>query len=78
MPFFVPAKKREVSLYYPLASLWANSIELRSLFFKHHSLRVAKFAEILGKASKFPDLEMLCFSALLHDVGMVVVPEEIL
>ncbi|MHA2610987.1 MAG: HD domain-containing phosphohydrolase [bacterium JZ-2024 1] len=78
MAFFSPVKKREVSPYYPIASLWANSIELRSLYFKQHSARVAKFAEILGKASKFPDLEMLTFAALLHDVGMVVVPEEIL
>ncbi len=78
MGLFTLTRKKEYQALLPIFAAWANSVELRSLFFKHHSYRVGKLAEILGKAVKFPDLEKLFLAGLLHDVGMIIVPEEIL
>jgi HD-GYP domain-containing protein (c-di-GMP phosphodiesterase class II) len=53
--------------------------ELRPSTYRH-SVRVARFARATGKAFGFDDtkLRQLAHSAVLHDVGKILVPESIL
>src|SRR5918998_1986858 len=45
-----------------------------------HSVRVAKFARATGRAFGFNDarLRQLCYTAVLHDAGKILVPEVVL
>jgi putative nucleotidyltransferase with HDIG domain len=58
------------------------AIETKDGYTRGHSLRVAEYAVILGEYYIFLggkiDLETLRISALLHDVGKVYIPNEIL
>ncbi len=46
----------------------------------HHSVRVAYWAEAIAQALGLPeaDIQVICWSALLHDVGKIALPESIL
>lgn len=43
-----------------------------------HSDRVAKYAQVLGEALNYEKLEILEKAALVHDVGKITIPEQIL
>jgi putative nucleotidyltransferase with HDIG domain len=59
---------------------WGESIESKDAYTHGHCSRVADFACMLAEAAAFPPDEMMWFrmGALLHDVGKVSVPLEIL
>jgi putative nucleotidyltransferase with HDIG domain len=59
---------------------WGESIESKDAYTQGHCSRVADFACMLAEAAGFPHDEMMWFrmGALLHDVGKVSVPLEIL
>ena len=59
---------------------WGASIESKDSYTQGHSSRVADYACLLAEATGFSAQEMLWFrmGALLHDVGKVSVPLEIL
>lgn len=66
-------------------SIRNNSLLLDELRFYHrdtynHSIRVAKLSFDMGKALYFPSIyqEYLCTAGLLHDIGKVKIPIEIL
>lgn len=46
----------------------------------YHSVRVSRFSRAVGKTFGFSDerLKQLCYTAVLHDVGKILVPEIIL
>ncbi|HEY0006870.1 MAG TPA: HD-GYP domain-containing protein [Pyrinomonadaceae bacterium] len=46
----------------------------------HHSVRVSRLSRTVGRALGFEDerLKQLCYTAILHDVGKMLVPEVIL
>jgi len=58
----------------------AAAVEAKDPLTKGHVQRVAKLAVAVGKEMGLagPKLEMLRFAALLHDVGKIGVPEQIL
>ena len=45
-----------------------------------HSVRVSRFSRAIGRAYGFDDtrLKQLCYTAVLHDVGKILVPEVVL
>src|ERR1051325_4830376 len=45
-----------------------------------HSVRVSRFSRAIGRAYGFDDarLKQLCYTAVLHDVGKILVPEAVL
>ena len=59
---------------------WSGSIELKDLYTRGHSDRVAEYACAIAAEAGFDDKTLFWFrmGALLHDVGKIVVPSEIL
>jgi len=71
-------EKRKISKQMVLALV--KSVELRDTYTYGHSERVKDYAlQIAKKASLFgPQLEVLADAAILHDIGKIAVPQEIL
>ncbi len=66
--------------FYDVVSRWAQTIEEKDLYTLGHCERVADYACALARDVGFDDITMFWFriGALLHDVGKIVVPLEIL
>lgn len=58
----------------------AQTIDKRDPVTAGHSMRVTKYSLLVGQAMEVPDddIDVLRYSALLHDYGKIGVPEEIL
>lgn len=59
---------------------FAKSIDIKDQYTKGHSFRVAEYAKMIAMKLGYSDkvLENIYHIALLHDIGKVVIPEEIL
>ncbi len=59
---------------------FAKSIDLKDQYTKGHSFRVAEYARLIAERMGYNDksLENIYHIALLHDIGKVVIPEDIL
>ena len=59
---------------------FAKSIDIKDPYTKGHSFRVAEYAKMIAMKLGYSDkvLENIYHIALLHDIGKVVIPEEIL
>lgn len=59
---------------------FAKSIDIKDQYTKGHSFRVAEYTKMIAERMGYNDkaLENIYHIALLHDVGKVVIPEEIL
>jgi putative nucleotidyltransferase with HDIG domain len=68
------------SAFLQIVREWGESIESKDSYTQGHCSRVADYACLLAEAADFSSQEMLWFrmGALLHDVGKVSVPLEIL
>jgi len=55
-----------------------NSIDLKDPYSKGHSLRVAEYSVEIARRMGITELENLYYVALLHDIGKVAVPDDIL
>ena len=66
--------------FYVVVARWARTIESKDSYTHGHCERVASYASALARDIGFDEMTMFWFSigALLHDVGKVVVPSEIL
>lgn len=66
--------------FYDVVTRWAQTIEEKDLYTLGHCERVADYACALARDVGFDDITMFWFriGALLHDVGKIVVPLEIL
>jgi len=66
--------------FYDLVAKWAGSIESKDAYTLGHCERVADYACALARDVGFDDITMFWFriGALLHDVGKIAVPSEIL
>jgi uncharacterized membrane protein len=71
---------RVSQVYGKVLSSLANTVEVRDRHTLGHCERVAKNALVLGKASGLDDrqIELLYWSALLHDLGKLMIPDYIL
>ncbi len=58
----------------------SHLIELKEPYTAGHQIRVARISELIGKEMGFDEnrLRILRFSALLHDIGKIILPIEIL
>ena len=72
-------KQREDLLIGILVAL-TRAIDAKSKWTAGHSERVTRYAEEIGRALDFGEEQMriLCISAILHDIGKIAVPEQIL
>ena len=68
------------SRFYDLVTKWAHGIESKDAYTLGHCERVADYACVLARDVGYDDITMFWFriGALLHDVGKIVVPSEIL
>jgi putative nucleotidyltransferase with HDIG domain len=68
------------SMFLNIVALWGDSIESADHYTRGHCDRVASYACALAQAAGVSDDVLLWFrmGALLHDVGKIVVPPEIL
>ncbi len=59
---------------------FAKSIDIKDQYTKGHSFRVAEYARLIATRMGYSDkvLENIYHIALLHDIGKVVIPEDIL
>ncbi|HWH53213.1 MAG TPA: HD-GYP domain-containing protein, partial [Gemmatimonadaceae bacterium] len=66
--------------FYDVVISWAQTIESKDVYTRGHCERVAEYACALARDVGFDDITMFWFriGALLHDVGKVSVPSEIL
>lgn len=66
--------------FYVVVAGWARTIESKDSYTHGHCERVANYASALARDIGFDEMTMFWFriGALLHDVGKVVVPSEIL
>ena len=58
----------------------ANTIDAKDAYTNGHSTRVAKYSMMIAKRMGYADeeLEKLYYAALLHDIGKIGVPREII
>ena len=58
----------------------ANTIDAKDAYTNGHSTRVAKYSVMLARKMGYTDekLERLYFAALLHDIGKIGIPKEII
>jgi putative nucleotidyltransferase with HDIG domain len=66
--------------FYLVAARWGQTIESKDAYTLGHCERVADYACVLARDVGFDDITMFWFrmGAVLHDVGKIVVPSEIL
>lgn len=59
---------------------FAKSIDIKDKYTNGHSMRVAKYARMIAKKAGFPDkaADAVYNIGLLHDIGKITVPDEIL
>ncbi|MCX7957067.1 MAG: HD domain-containing protein [Endomicrobia bacterium] len=68
------------NLFESLLKSFATAVEVKDPVTKGHSLRVRKYAVNIAKALNLPalDLKILEYAAILHDVGKIGIPDNIL
>lgn len=67
-------------LSFEIISTIASMIEAKDSYTKGHSVRVAEYSAVIAKAAGWDDKEVqnLKYIALLHDIGKVGIPDEVL
>jgi HD-GYP domain-containing protein (c-di-GMP phosphodiesterase class II) len=76
----VKAFEEKESLFIGILMALTNAVDAKSKWTAGHSERVAKYSEQIGLSLKLSetDLRDLSLSAILHDIGKIGVPENIL
>jgi putative nucleotidyltransferase with HDIG domain len=64
--------------YISMINLLVDTVEMNDNYTYHHSLSVAKYAMMIGKAIGFENLKDLELAAQLHDIGKISIASEIL
>lgn len=83
-PTLVPASLTEPEELVPevveMVKVLATALYSKSDYYKSHHLETARFAELVAKIMGLPQqqVEQLRVASLLHDVGVLSIPEEII
>lgn len=59
-------------------SIMIEALNATDSYTKGHSDRVSKYVQIIGKAMGYEDLQTLEKASLVHDIGKITIPEQIL
>ncbi|MCR4755670.1 MAG: HD domain-containing protein [Lachnospiraceae bacterium] len=73
-------REKDKSIIVQTMQTFSNFIDTKDPSTKGHSTRVAHYSRELAKKLKLPpkDIELIYYIALLHDIGKVYIPDEIL
>ena len=74
------ARKKESEMFEQTTEALANAIDAKDKYTSGHSIRVALYSRRIASEARLPDktCEQVYFAALLHDVGKIGVPLEII
>lgn len=78
--FYKEAEKREAALFEETTEALANAIDAKDKYTHGHSARVAVLSRRIAQEAGFSDTEceQVYFAALLHDVGKIGVPDDVI
>lgn len=80
LDFYKEAQKKESEMFEETTEALANAIDAKDKYTSGHSIRVAYYSRLIAKEAQLPEktCEQVYFAALLHDVGKIGVPLEII
>ena len=64
--------------YHEMINLLVTVVEMNDSYTYHHSYRVSEYAQMIGKAIGYKDLNTLELASMLHDIGKISIPTNIL
>ncbi|MBR3224909.1 MAG: HD-GYP domain-containing protein [Atopobiaceae bacterium] len=78
--FYKEAQKREATLFEETVEALANAIDAKDKYTHGHSTRVAILSKLIAEEAGLSEKECeeVYFAALLHDVGKIGVPDEVI
>ena len=78
--FFREQQKKEFEMFEETTEALANAVDAKDKYTSGHSIRVAYYSRLIAKEAHLPEktCEQIYFAALLHDVGKIGVPLEII
>lgn len=78
--FYKEAQEREAALFEETTEALANAIDAKDKYTRGHSARVATISRMIAEDAGFSkeECEQIYFSALLHDVGKIGVPDSVI
>lgn len=59
-------------------NIMIEALDATDSYTKGHSDRVSKYVQLIGRALKYDDMETLIKASLVHDIGKITIPEQIL
>ena len=80
LKFYKEAQRREASLFEETVEALANAIDAKDKYTHGHSTRVAILSKLIAQEAGLSneECEHVYFAALLHDVGKIGVPDDII
>ncbi len=78
--FYTEARKKEAEMFEETTEALANAIDAKDKYTSGHSIRVAIYSRQIAREAHLPQktCDQVYFAALLHDVGKIGVPLEII
>ncbi len=78
--FYKEARKKETEMFEETTEALANAIDAKDKYTSGHSIRVALYSRQIAREAHLPNqtCDQVYFAALLHDVGKIGVPLEII
>ena len=78
--FYKDARKKEAEMFEETTEALANAIDAKDKYTSGHSIRVALYSRQIAREAHLPNqtCDQVYFAALLHDVGKIGVPLEII
>ena len=80
LEFYIQAQLNEHTMFEQTAEALASAIDAKDKYTHGHSSRVAQYSEQIARKAGFSDeeCENIYFAGLLHDVGKIGVPDQII
>lgn len=74
------AQMKESQMFEETTEALANAVDAKDKYTSGHSIRVAYYSRLIAREARLPEktCEQIYFAALLHDVGKIGVPLEII
>ncbi|MBF4691860.1 HD-GYP domain-containing protein [Fusibacter ferrireducens] len=59
-------------------NIMIEALDATDSYTKGHSDRVSKYVQLIGRALRYDDMDTLIKASLVHDIGKITIPEQIL